>query len=185
MAKTAAIMLGDGFEPVEAVAPLDALRRGGVQVTTVSVMGRKDVTAAQDVPVIADALVEDADLDGFDVVIVPGGSVGVENLGKCAKLGEALKRRMAAGKMVASICAGPTVLAELGLLEGRRATCYPGCETVFPAGVYVKDKVVVDENLITSEGPGTALDFGIAVLRAVAGDAAADRVAAGMLLGEQ
>lgn len=103
MAETVAVMLGDGFEPVEVVAPVDVLRRGGVEVTLVSVMGRKEVTSAQDIKMVADALVEDVDLDLFTMVVVPGGSVGVENLGKCDKLAESLRDRMKANKLVGSI----------------------------------------------------------------------------------
>lgn len=183
MEKLVAIMLGDGFEPVEALAPADALRRGGVKVDLVSVMEGLQVTSAQDITMYADDGVGDVDLDGFDMIMVPGGSVGVENLAKCQPLAEALKRFMAEGKLVASICAGPTILADLGLLEGRKATCYPGCQDGFPQGVYQEGLGVVrDGNLITASGPGQALDFGIETLRALMGDAVADEVAQSMLL---
>lgn len=181
--KIAAIMLGEGFEPVEAVGPADVLRRGGVEVTLVSVMGQLEVRAAQGVGVRADALVGDVDLGGFDLLVVPGGSLGVENLAACAALADELRARMADDRLVASICAGPTILADLGLLEGRRAVCYPGCQDGFPAGAYQEGVAVcVDGNLITATGPGTALDFGVACLRALAGDAVADGVAADMLI---
>ena len=107
MAETVAVMLGDGFEPVEVVAPVDVLRRGGVDVTLVSVMGRKEVTSAQDIKMVADALVEDVDLDLFTMVVVPGGSVGVENLGKCDKLAESLRDRMKANLSVLSALVRP------------------------------------------------------------------------------
>ncbi len=174
MEKLAAVMLGDGFEPVEALAPVDALRRGGVRVRTVSVMDGLQVTSAQGVTMHADDVVGDVDLLG---------SGGVDNLAKCAPLADALERFMAEGKPVAAICAGPMILADLGLLEGRKATCYPGCEEGFPAGAYQDVRgVVVDSNLVTASGPGQALDFGMAALRVLAGDAAADRVAADMLI---
>lgn len=183
MAKTVAIMLGDGFEPVEAIGPADVLRRGGVSVDLVSVMGRTDVTAAQDVVVAADKLVGETDLATYDMVVVPGGSVGVENLAACPALVEELRRRMAADGLVGSICAGPTILANLGLLEGREAVCYPGCEDVFPAGVYqAGSDVAVDGNLITATGPAVALVFGVALLNALAGAETAASVARGMLL---
>ncbi|WP_305117964.1 DJ-1 family glyoxalase III [uncultured Adlercreutzia sp.] len=183
MKKTAAIMLGDGFEPVEVIGPVDVLRRGGVTVDMVSVMGRTTVTAAQDVTVEADKLVEDVDLATYDVVIVPGGSVGVENLAKCQALAEDLRKRMADDRPVASICAGPTILADLGLLEGREAVCYPGCQTNFPEGVYqAGSDIAVDGNLITATGPAVALVFGIAILNALMGDAVAAEVGKGMLL---
>ena len=183
MEKLAAVMLGDGFEPVEALAPVDVLRRGGVKVDTVSVMDGRQVTSAQGITLYADDGVEDVDLMGFDLIVVPGGSVGVENLAKCEPLAAALRAFMAEGRLVASICAGPTILADLGLLEGRTATCYPGCEGGFPAGAYVGGPTVHrDGNLVTASGPGQALDFGVAALRALAGDAVADQVAKDMLI---
>lgn len=181
--KRVAVMLGDGFEPVEVIGPVDVLRRGGVEVTMVSVMGHREVTAAQSISVNADANLENVNLGDFDVVLVPGGSVGVQNLGRSEVLADELRSRMGDGRMVAAICAGPTILADLGLLDGRKAVCYPGCETGFPAGVYQADlDVCVDGNLITATGPGTALPFGIAVLRALCGEQVANDVAQAMLL---
>ena len=136
MEKLVAVMLGDGFEPLEALAPIDVLRRGGMKVDTVSVMEGRQVTSAQGVTLYADAGVGDVDLMGFDMIVVPGGSGGVENLARCEPLAAALRAFMAEGRLVAAICAGPTILADLGLLEGRTATCYPGCEEGFPAGAY-------------------------------------------------
>lgn len=183
MAKKAAIMIGEGFEPVEAVAPADALRRGGVEVALISVMGQLDVEGAQGIEMATGALVEDVDLSDFDLVVVPGGSVGVDNLAACKPLGDHLRCRMAEGGLVASICAGPMVLNGLGLLEGRKAVCYPGCQADFPNGVYQPAlDVCVDGNLVTATGPGTALPFAIEALRAVAGDEMAESVAEGMLV---
>ena len=125
---------------------------------------------------VADMLVEDVDLDLFTMVVVPGGSVGVENLGKCDKLAESLRDRMKANKLVSSICAGPTILANLDLLQGHKAVCYPGCETNFPAGVYQPNvDVCIDKNLIT------ALPFGRALLEALKSEKDASEVASGML----
>lgn len=183
MEKLVAVMLGDGFEPLEALAPIDVLRRGGMKVDTVSVMEGRQVTSAQGVTLYADAGVGDVDLMGFDMIVVPGGSGGVENLARCEPLAAALCAFMAEGRLVAAICAGPTILADLGLLEGRTATCYPGCEEGFPAGAYQAELGVHrDGNLITASGPGQALDFGLATLRALAGDATADAVAEAMLV---
>ena len=182
MAKTVAVMMGQGFEPVELVAPVDILRRGGVEVTLVSVMNNREVKSAQDIMMNADVLQGNTNLNDFDMILIPGGSEGVENLKSSAILSEALRSFMAEGRPVAAICAGPTVLSALGLLEGRKATCYPGCETDFPTGVHVDQSVVIDGNLITSQGPGTAFEFGIAVLESLMGKAVADEVAKGMLL---
>lgn len=181
--KRVAVMLGDGFEPVEAIGPVDVLRRGGVEVTTVSVMATRQVTAAQGVAVEADALVGDVALDDFDMIVVPGGTGGVANLAKCQPLLDALKTFAVEDRFIAAICAGPTILADLGLLEGRKATCYPGCQTNFPEGSYQDVRGAVrDSNLITASGPGQALAFGIEILRALKGDEAADEVAQGMLI---
>lgn len=180
MTKTVAVMLGQGFEPIEAIAPVDALRRGGVDVTLVSVMDSAQVKAAHGITVEADASINNTDLANFDMIMLPGGSEGVDNLKRTPVLSEALKSFMAEGKPVAAICAGPTVLAGLGLLEGRKATCYPGCEEAFPADVHVDRPVVVDENLITAEGPGAALRFGIAILELLMGKQVADQVAQDM-----
>lgn len=183
MAKSVVVFLADGCEPLEVVAPVDALRRGGVDVVLASVKDDLAVRAAQAVTLQADAPLSALDLTGFDMAVVPGGSVGVENLGRNARVVAELTRRMEAGEPVAAICAGPMVLARAGLLNGRRATCYPGCEEGWPAGVYQPDTdVCVDDNLITATGPGTALPFGIQLLRTLEGDAAADEVAAGMLV---
>ena len=182
MTKTVAIMLGKGFEPLEVIAPVDILRRGGAQVTLVSVMNNREVLSAQDVMMNADVLIDDTNLLDFDALVIPGGSEGVENLKKSALLSDALKTFMAEDRPTAAICAGPTVLAALGLLNGRTATCYPGCEVEFPAGAYTDQTVVVDQNLITSQGPGTATDFGLALLESLMGKEIAQSVAKAMLI---
>lgn len=180
---TVAVMLGEGFEPIEALTPVDVLRRAGVDVTTVSVMPTREVLAAQGVCVVADALAGSVDLAGFDAIVLPGGSLGYENLSACEPLRAALVAQAEAGRTVAAICAAPQLLAQLGLLEGRRATCYPGCEGGFPAGSYQPDADVVrDGNIITASGPAKSLPFAFEVLAALAGRQAAERVAQGMLL---
>ncbi len=177
-----AVMLADGTEPLEAIAPIDAWRRGGVDVVTVSIMDGRDVRLAQDILMTADFGLTDIDLNGFDGILVPGGSAGVEAMAKCLPLADALKAFMDAGKFVFSICAGPMVLNGLGLLEGKRVTCYPGCEEGFPAGSYVGySGVVHDGNLVTASGPGFALDFALVCLSVMTTPADADEVAADML----
>lgn len=183
MPKKVAIFIGDGSEPIEVVAPADALRRGGVDVHIVSVMSSPEVKMAHGITIAADALIDQVDMDAYDMLIVPGGNGGVENLGRNQKLADALISFINQGKQVSSICAGPTILAKLHLLDGFKATCYPGCQTDFPEGSYVAGPTVVtDNNLITASGPGVALDFGIAMLRALEGDQVADSVASGMLV---
>lgn len=202
MSKTAIFFIADGCEPLELIAPVDALRRGGVNVVLASVMGRKDVLTAQNVNLVCDSLIEESDLSSADIIVLPGGGEGVENLGKCEALIDELRARL--GKescchsgpecahnadsvpehkcMVGAICAAPAILADNKLLDGRRAVCYPGCQTNFPPGVYQEGlEVCRDGNLITATGPGTALKFGIALLRALEGETIADQVASGML----
>lgn len=181
MSKTVAVMLGDGFEPVEVVAPVDAMRRAGLDVTLISVSNDLDVEAAQDIILKADRIVSDVDLMDFDMIMVPGGSGGVENLSKCEPLNDALVAYMKEGKWIASICAGPTILANLGLLEGYTATCYPGAQTNFPEGTYRELCVIQDRNLITASGPGFALEFGKFIVEALVGEDQANEVASGML----
>lgn len=182
MSKKVAVFIADGTEPIEALAPIDILRRGGVDAQLVSTMGPK-VVLAQNVVVEADGIASEANLDEYDMLVVPGGSVGVENIGACETVRRALVKFIEGGRRVASICAGPTVLADLGLLQGFKATCYPGCEGSFPEGSYVAGPtVVVDNNLITASGPGVSLDFGVEMLRALEGDAVADKVRDSMLI---
>lgn len=178
-----AMMLGDGFETVEATAPIDVLRRGGIEVKLISVMPTLNVTSGQGISVVADAQVDDVDLMAFDAICVPGGEGGVENLKRCAKLSDALPGFMNDDtRLVASICAGPTILNDLDLLGGRTATCYPGCEVDFPEGVYPGQGVFTDGNLVTASGPAYAMPFGVEILRKLAGDATANQVAAGLLM---
>lgn len=181
MGTRVAVMLGEGFEPVEAVAPVDILRRGGVEVTCVSVMPSLDVEAAHGVVVHADAVLADVDLASFDLLLLPGGALGVKNLGACQPLREALVAAAREGRAIAAICAGPMVLADLGLLEGHEATCYPGCQSGFPQGVYRGDLGVCRSGkLVTASGPGKALDFGFEVLRMLEGEEVAAQVARDM-----
>lgn len=132
------IILGKGFEPVEAIAPCDILRRGGVDVKLAGI-GGKTVEAAHGVTVAADCTVEEIDQNALEMIVLPGGLGGVESILGCQAALDAVKRAWDGGKYVAAICAGPTVLAKLGITAGRRATCYPGCETQMPGdGVYAR-----------------------------------------------
>lgn len=182
MSKKVAIALGTGFEPVEALAPTDVLRRAGVEVVLVSVGNSQEVKAAQGIEVVADTTIGDVDLLNFDALVIPGGSGGVESLNACAPFLSAVKQFMVDGKLVAAICAGPTILADLDLLDGYTATCYPGCQTNFPEGSYPAEPGVYhDRNLITASGPGWSLKFGREIARALVGDKTADAVARDML----
>jgi 4-methyl-5(b-hydroxyethyl)-thiazole monophosphate biosynthesis len=182
MPKTVLVILAEGFEEVEAIAPIDVLRRAGVRVTIAGVTGLQ-VKGSRNIGVQADALLKDIQ-DLPDAVILPGGLPGATNLARSEDVARIVKKMSSAGKLVAAICAAPAVvLAPLGLLEGKKATCYPGCESDFSSKtVYLKDRVVVDGNIITSQGPGTALEFALAIAARLAGQEMADTVRGKMLI---
>ncbi|MBR1472062.1 MAG: DJ-1/PfpI family protein [Lachnospiraceae bacterium] len=181
MAK-AAVFLADGFEEVEAIAPIDILRRGGVEVTTVSIMGRTAVHGSHGIDVTADTVLEEADLDSMDMLILPGGKKGTENEEACAPLTAKVKEFHAAGKYVAAICAAPTILGHLGILEGKKATCYGGLEGELKGAETLADPVVVDGHIITSRGMGTATQFGLKLLEIFTDAATAQKMAAAVMM---
>ena len=126
--KKVSSFLAPGFEEVEALTPIDLLRRAGAQVTTVSVQAEKAVTGSHQITVEADTLFEDMDFEDQDLLILPGGQPGTNNLKACQKLRSLLADADKKGKLLAAICAAPTVFGDMGLLKGKKATCYPGCE---------------------------------------------------------
>ena len=186
------IFLADGFEISEALTTVNMLRRGGVNVKTVSIYDDRIVTSSNRIPVIADmAFGEFKASTSFgpclktDVMIFPGGMPGSSNLAAFGKLMDIMQQHYAEGGTLAAICAAPSVV--LGLLpglEGKKMTCYDGFEEALTAkGVeYVKEGVVVDGNIITGRGPGWAVDFGLAILSHVKGQEVADKVKAGLML---
>ena len=183
MAKTVSVLLADGCEPLEVLAPVDILRRGGVNVMLVSLKNGLQIAAAHNITLVADAPAAMVDLSATDLLMIPGGSVGVQNIGLSKAATTEIVRRMEADEPIAAICAGPTVLGDMGLLTGRKAVCYPTCEEGWPEGVYQSGKdVEVDNNLITATGPGTAISFGLAILKFLEGEEVANQVAADMLV---
>lgn len=175
------VFLADGFEEMEALCPVDLLRRASVEVRTVSVMNRLLVQGAHGIAVEADCFLSDLEKTP-DAAVLPGGLGGVKNLGASAEFCTLLRTYRAAGVTLAAICAAPTLLSSLGLLEGRRVTCYPSCAGEITDGVYVNETVCTEEGLITSAGPGTAAAFGLALIARLKGREEADAVARGALL---
>ena len=182
MLKTALVILAEGFEEMEAIAPVDVLRRAGVRVTIAGVADLQ-VKSSRQIRVGADILLRDL-VEIPDAVILPGGIPGATNLAKSKEVAELVKKMHGAGKIVAAICAAPAVvLAPLGILDGKKATCYPGCESDFSKKTtHSKERVVVDGNLITSQGPGTALAFALAIAARLTGKEMADTVRSKMLI---
>ena len=158
------LFLADGFETVEALAPVDVMRRAGIEVVTVSIMGRKEVISAQDVTVLADTLFEDTCYNDADALILPGGGVGTDNLSAHMPLRSKLAEAHAKGKLVAAICAAPMVFGRMGILEGKKATCYPGCESDLFGATYTAAPVEQDGNIVTACGPGASFYFGFAIV---------------------
>ena len=171
------LLLGTGFEETEAIAPLDLLRRAGVKVLTVGVTG-KTVYGGHNIGVEADITIDEMDLTNLEMIILPGGLGGVASARASQKAMDALRFAWENGKYVAAICAGPTVLADLGITDGKNATCYPGCETgMGSANVLPGRAVVRDGNLITGTSAGCAIPFGLALIEALRGAEAAKTVA--------
>lgn len=176
-----AVLLADGFETIEALATVDVLRRGSQQVATVTVNAEPRVKTAQGIAIECDATLDPYDFDGTGLIVLPGGLPGTTNLRADERVCE-LVRTFMAERHVGAICAAPSILAELGLLDGRTATCYPGFDKDFPTGVRPeKNGVYRDGNLVTASGPAYAWQFALENLRTVAGDEVMAKVAAGML----
>ena len=176
------MLLGTGFEETEAIAPLDLLRRGGVEVMTVGVNG-KVVYGGHGIGVEADILLEEMDLTAMEMIVLPGGLGGVASVRASGLAMEALRFARENGKFVAAICAGPTVLADLGITDGKNATCYPGCESGMGSARMVPDAPCVrDGNLITGTSAGCAVPFGLALVAALKGEEVAGDVAAKIVI---
>jgi 4-methyl-5(b-hydroxyethyl)-thiazole monophosphate biosynthesis len=194
MAKKALVLLAGGFEELEAITPVDYLRRAGVEVTVAAIGASLTVMGSHSIPVTADATL--AVLAGneraalvWDAVIVPGGGTGAANLAASTETGALLREMAAAGKWVCAICASPAVvLAPLGIIAGKRFTCYPGLEKdalahgAAAGARWSEDRVVIDGTVITSRGAGTAGEFAVAIAGRLAGERAAGDLARSVLL---
>lgn len=170
------MLLGTGFEETEAIAPLDLLRRAGVEILTVGING-KTISGSHNIKVEADITIGQMDLTDVEMVIIPGGMGGVASLHASEAALEALKFAWENGKFVAAICAGPTVLADLGITDGLKATCYPGQEeNMGSALMQANAAVVTDGRLITGTSAGCAIPFGLALVEALKGMDAAETI---------
>ena len=157
--KKIGIFLADGFEEIEGLTVVDILRRAGMEAMMISIMGRKEICGSHKISVQADAQYEDVDFGELDGVVLPGGMPGTLNLGEHAGVNETIKSFAAEGKLVAAVCAAPSVLGQAGLLQGRKAACYPGYEDQLTGAEVVYGEVAEDGNIITSRGMGTAIAF--------------------------
>lgn len=158
------VFLADGFEEIEALTVVDLLRRAQLEVVTVSIKEETQVMGSHRIPVLADAVFSQTDCSDGELLFLPGGAVGTQNLGNCQPLLELVKTYAAQGRKVAAICAAPTILAKLGLLDGRKATCYPSMMEELAGAEKTTDPVAVDGNFTTSRGLGTAIDFALELI---------------------
>ncbi len=183
--KKAYVFLADGFEETEAIFPADIMKRAGIAVQLVSCGKTTVVKGAHGISVVCDVTVDDVREPLPDAVVLPGGMPGAVNLANNDDVRAICVAMNDAGKVVASICASPAVaFCVFGLLKGKNYTCYPGMEDEVPAelsGNWKKDRVVVDGNLVTSRGPGTAGEFGFALVDVLLGDGASKQLRKGML----
>lgn len=173
-----AVFIADGTEEVEAITPADILRRANIDCDIVSVMPSKTVNASRGVIITADKQLDEIDLNDYDMLVLPGGIKGTENLGNTKALTDAVTRFAATnGKAIAAICAAPTIFANLGLLGGKKATCNPGFWDVLSSKGALLDKeskAVTCGNIITSQAMGTSVPFGLAIVEYFLGKDAAD-----------
>ena len=171
------LLLGTGFEETEAIAPLDLLRRAGIEVATVGING-KVVYGGHGIGVEADLELAQMDLTNLEMIVLPGGLGGVASIQASEKALDAIRFACENGKYVAAICAGPTILAQLGITDGKHATCYPGCEgQMGSAIIHEHAAAVTDGKVITGTSAGCAIPFGLQLIAALKGKEAADAVA--------
>lgn len=175
MAKIA-VFIADGTEEIEALTVVDLARRAGITVDTVSVSDSMTVTGSHGIKIILDAAIGQVEWDSVDMLVLPGGKVGVDNLRACTELTDRVKEFVRDGKPVAAVCAAPSILGGLGILNGKKATCYPGFEDKLTGAEYVKESVVKDGNIITSRGLGTTIQFAAAIIEYLTGKDTADEV---------
>lgn len=174
------IILGTGFEEIEAIAPCDILRRGGVEVRFAGIGGR-DITGGNGITVRADCTVEEMDLENLELIMLPGGMGGVRSILGSETALNAVRRAWKDGKFVTAICAAPTILAQQGVTDGKKATVYPGMEDQMGSAVMQDANAVADGKVLTGRAPGAALDFGYLLLEQLRGAETAARVRSGMV----
>jgi len=182
MSKRALITVADGVEDLEVVTLIDVLRRADVEVLVASIETRRMVSCAHGTRLTADAMLVDVLAQDFDLIVLPGGMPGAQHLADYQPLAERVREQAAAGKLFAAICAAPALaLQAYGVLKQRRMTCYPAFSEQLSGCTFVDQPVVVDGNCITSQGPGTALEFALTLVEQLLGKACRSAVAKGML----
>lgn len=171
------VLLADGFEEIEALTAVDLLRRARIYVDTISITDDYTVHGAHGINVQTEDLFDEVDFSESDMIVLPGGMPGTTNLKEHAGVGKVVKEHTQAGKYVGAICAAPTVLADLGLLKGKKITCYPTVEQEIQGAVLLRTPVAVDGNIVTGRGAGTAVEFALKLIEVLEGEEKAQEVA--------
>ena len=179
--KKAAVFFGKGYEEIEALTVVDLLRRAGIEVVCVAVNNEKSVTGSHNICVGMDAGIDDIDFDSFDILVCPGGMPGTKNLEVCETLTKHLRAFYEAGKLIGAICAAPGIFGHMGILKGKKACIYPGMEAELTGAQVVYDKVVKADNVITSRGMGTAIAFGLEIVKNLLDEEAAQKLGEGIV----
>ena len=180
--KTIFVFLAEGFEEIEALTPVDVLRRAGLSVQTVSIMDEQAVKGAHGVPVLADVMFADVNPEDAEMILLPGGLPGATNLDAHDGLSRMILDFTKAKKPLAAICAAPLVFGNRGLLEGKKATCYPGFETYLQGAEYTGALVEKDDNFITGKGPGAAMEFAFSIVEKYCGIDKVNELKQGMMI---
>ncbi len=175
------IFMADGCEEIEGLTVVDIVRRAKMEIVTISITGKKEVTSSHNVTFLADALADEVNYDELDGIVLPGGMPGTLNLGANDTVNSVITKFASEGKLVAAICAAPSVLGAAGILNGRHATCHPGFEEKLTGATTSEEPVVRDGNIITSRGMGTAIPFALEIVRYFADDAAVEQICKGLV----
>lgn len=175
------VFLATGFEDIEALAPVDIMRRAGLNVQTVSITGENVVESAHGVGIVADTCIENISFADAEMIVLPGGLPGSLHLDACEPLRKGIMAHYQSGKPLAAICAAPQVYGHLGILEGKKATCYPGCEGHLQGADYTAAVVEQDGQFITGKGPAAAFEFGYALVDRMLGEGASAGLREGMM----
>ena len=172
-----AVFLAEGFEEIEGLTVVDLCRRAGIQTDMVSITEEKTVLGSHGIPVVADITFDEVDFDALDMIVLPGGLKGTQNLEACEPLMEQVEQFHQAGRYLSAICAAPSIFGHKGYLKGREACSYPTFENQLEGAAVTSGPVEISDNVITSRGMGTAIDFGLAILGVFCGQEMAQKIA--------
>ena len=176
------IFLADGFEEIEAIAPIDIFRRAGIEVTTVSISSDKTVKGAHGIIVTADNLFDDSNFSDNDILYLPGGMPGTKNLDAHDGLKKLIQKQIDGKKTLAAICAAPSILGKMGLLNGKEAICYPGFENQLFGAILSDKKIVKSDNILTAKGAGVAVQFALKLVEELQGKSLSEKIASSICI---